>query len=175
MKQTLRFGITLGLICAFSGLALAVVFNSTKERILAQSRLEETKAIKEILPEVGNFEAVEGNGQIMYYKILDRKGKFTAVVFKALAKGYSSDIEVLVGMYQDGKISAVKILSQNETPGLGTRIEEPNFLEQFTNKDALQLSGVQTIAGATISSKAVLEAVNKKAKEILNLIRENGR
>jgi electron transport complex protein RnfG len=89
--------------------------------------------------------------------------------FKASGKGYSSIIETMVGMLKDGTITAIKVISQNETPGLGARVAEPEFTGQFENiKD---LSGVSAITGATISSRAVINSVEKKDKEIMAKIK----
>ncbi|NCC68856.1 MAG: FMN-binding protein, partial [Clostridia bacterium] len=49
-------------------------------------------------------------------------------------------------------------LSQSETKGLGSRTTLPDFREQFYGKDS-SLSGVDTISGATISSKAYIGAI----------------
>ena len=50
-------------------------------------------------------------------------------------------------------------------------MRELSFTSQFNNQDALSLSGVQAITGATISSSAVINSVIKKAQEIKELIR----
>ncbi|MDP2831445.1 MAG: FMN-binding protein, partial [Candidatus Omnitrophota bacterium] len=85
-------------------------------------------------------------------------------------KGYSSVIETLAGIFLDEKISAIKIISLNETPGLGMRVAEDKFTAQFTRQSSLDLSGVQAITGATISSRAVMNSVMQKAREIKDLI-----
>ena len=47
--------------------------------------------------------------------------------------GYSGDIELLVGVLPDGRITAVEIISHKETPGLGDLIErrKSDWLDQF--------------------------------------------
>ncbi|OGX23224.1 MAG: hypothetical protein A3K54_01130 [Omnitrophica WOR_2 bacterium RBG_13_44_8] len=75
-------------------------------------------------------------------------------------------------MATDGSITAIKILNQNETPGLGAQVVEPSFTGQFNHQDLQGLSKVQAITGATISSKAVIESVQAKAKEIQELIKD---
>jgi electron transport complex protein RnfG len=94
-------------------------------------------------------------------------------VFKASGKGYSSVIETLAGIFPDGKISAIKIISLNETPGLGMRVTEDKFRSRFNHQNSLDLLGVEAIAGATISSRAVINSVMKKAQEIKELIKND--
>jgi electron transport complex protein RnfG len=165
----IRFGFILGVICIIAAGLLAGVNSLTKPRILAQALTEENAGLKEVLSEVDNFEAVKEKEEIIYYKGYDKNGKFVGVAFKAVAKGYSSTIETLAGMLKDGKIIAIKILSQNETPGLGSRITDLSFINQF--KGINDLSGVQAITGATISSRAVIASVEKKALEVRGLIK----
>lgn len=169
MKEMIRFGLILGVICIVAAGLLAGVNSLTKPRILAQALAEENAGLKEVLPEANTFEAVKEKEEIIYYRGYDKNSKFVGVAFKATGKGYSSVIETLVGMLKDGKIIAIKILSQNETPGLGSRITESSFINQF--KRINDLSRVQAITGATISSRAVINTVEKKASEVRGLIK----
>ena len=169
MKEIMRFGFILGIICIVAAGLLAGVNSLTKPRILAQAQVEEESGLKEVLPDADRFEAVKEKEEIIYYKGHNKDGKFIGAAFKAVGKGYSSTIETLVGMLKDGTIVAIKVLSQNETPGLGARVAEPEFTAQFNN--IRDLSKVQAITGATISSRAVIELVKKRAEEIRGLIK----
>lgn len=172
MKEMVRYGFTLALICVVASAALAWVNSTTKLKILAQLQAEEVASQKEVVPEGVNFEPIKSKDEIIYYKAFDKEGKFTAVVFKAAQKGYSSNLETMVGMTKDGKIIAIKILSHNETPGIGAKVAGDDFIGRFSNKNIEDLDEVQAITGATISSKAVIDAVQKKAEEIKALIKD---
>jgi len=167
----IRYGFILGLICVVAAGLLAGVNSLTKFKIIAQAQAEEEAGLKEVLPQALRFEPEKFGGEVIYYKGYDQAGKLTGVAFKASSKGYSSVIETMAGMLPDGTITAIKILSQNETPGLGSQVAEPEFAEQFKNQDAVELSGVVAITGATISSRAVIDSVKQKAQEIKALIR----
>lgn len=169
MKEMIRFGFILGIICVVAAGLLAGVNSLTKPRIIAQALAEENAGLKEVLPEADKFEGVKEKEEVIYYKGYDKGGKLVGVAFKASGKGYSSIVDTLVGMLKDGKIVAIKILSQNETPGLGSRVTEPDFINQFIGVS--DLSRVEAITGATISSRAVISAVEKKALEIKGLIK----
>ncbi len=171
MKETLRYGLILAAICIVASGLLAGMNSITKDRIITQARIEEEAALKEVMPEGENFEPIKKGEEIIYYKARNKDNKFIGVAFKASGKGYSGVVDTLAGMSQDGRIVVIKILNQNETPGLGSRIAEPSFTSRFNKKDLLGLSDVQAITGATISSKAVINAVQAKAKEIQELIK----
>jgi electron transport complex protein RnfG len=171
MKEMLRYGFILALICTLASASLTLVYSLTKSRIMAQQDAEEQTSLKEVMPLGVNFIAIKSGNDIIYYKAYNKNGKFIGAAFKAQAKGYSSDIQTMVGMRQDATITAIKILAQNETPGLGSRVTEPSFAGQFSNKNIQGLNEVQAITGATISSKAVIDSVKKKAEEIRELIK----
>lgn len=170
MKETTHYAFTLALICVISGALLAGVNSLTAPRIIARAYIEEEKGLREIFPEGVRFEPVRLKGDILYYKVYNEISAFIGAAFKVLAKGYSSNIETLVGMDKENRILSIKIINQNETPGLGSRISEPSFTEKFSHKDAHEVAEVEAITGATISSRAVIEAVKNRAQEIIVLI-----
>jgi electron transport complex protein RnfG len=168
MKEIVRYGLILAIICAVASGLLAGMNALTKSRIIAQAQAEEEESLKEVMPEAAHFEAVKEDDEVIYYKAQDAQGKLIGVAFKASGKGYSSTIETMVGMLTDGTITAIKILSQNETPGLGANVSGLEFTGQFKNIKDVSL--VQAITGATTSSEAVIDSVQKKAQEIKALI-----
>lgn len=195
MKDALKYGLTLMVICVIAGGLLAVVNHLTKPLIVARAEEEKKSSLKEVLPQAESFEPVKEGEQVLYYEAYDKEKKVVGVAFIASAKGYSSVIETMVGMAQDGTITAVKILQQNETPGLGSRVQEikddltlfdamagrkstasskPWFQQQFSGKKLNELAEVDGITGATISSRAVIDSVKKKTGEISQLLKEKG-
>ena len=138
-----------------------------------QAKQKEEKILLEVLPQASHFEPVKSAcKEIIYYRAYSKDNQLVGAAFKASGKGYSSTIETMAGMTMDGKISAIKILSQNETPGLGNRITEDSFLAQFSGKDIPGLARAQAITGATVSSRAVMDSVGQKMQEIKTLIED---
>ncbi len=190
-----KYAATLAIICLAASGLLSVAFNITQPKILQQQLLEEANSLKEVYPAASEFEPVKEGDSVIYYKALDEDKALLGYVFKASRKGYSSVIETIAGMDTKGVITRIKVLSQNETPGLGSKINEvvsketlwdallkkvkaqatprPWFEECFSGKNAADLSqAVDTITGATISSKAVIDSVQQKAREILEKVKD---
>ncbi len=92
-----------------------------------------------------------------------------SLAFEAVVKGYKEGYDILVGV-KDGKIAGVSVVSVGEeTPGLGTKTNDPDFLDKFKGasenvvivKSAPKAGNeVQAVASATYSSKGVANAVN---------------
>jgi len=91
--------------------------------------------------------------------------------FLATGAGYHGEISILVGLEDAETVKGVVILSQTETPGVGSRITEPDFLNQFIGVSiddiALSQDGglIDGLTGATISSRAVVDAVKQTAMD----------
>ncbi len=90
-------------------------------------------------------------------------GETTSV--SATKKGFGGDVYVEVSLDAEGKIAAVVVGDDKfaETPGLGARAQEEEFTSQFVGKSgALELGkDIDALAGATITSQAVVDAVNE--------------
>ncbi|MDB6144410.1 MAG: rnfG [Pseudomonas sp.] len=104
--------------------------------------------------------------------LVSLSGQPSAVLFQSQAQGYSGPIELLIAVAANGQLLGVKVLQQNETPGLGDRIvTEPSWLARFLGK-SLNDPGdsgwklkkdngeFDQIAGATITSRATVEAIH---------------
>jgi len=180
MKQLFKFGVILGVICLIATLVLAVTYEVTRPKIEAQLKAEEEAALKEIIPDAESFEAKSIDG-IDYFEA--KKGDLVAgYCIKTTASGYNGFMRMIVGIAPDGILRGVRVLEHQETPGLGARInevrpgeKEPWFLRQFAGKQGRTVTvkkDVDSITGATISSKAVSDAVNKTVSEFLEKIKK---
>lgn len=103
------------------------------------------------------------------------KGKPVAVVLEAVAPdGYSGKIFLIMAIHPDGSLGGVRVVSHNETPGLGDYIDiaKNDWIKTFDGRsrslfkdDAWKVrkdGGVfDHMAGATITPRAVIKAVNR--------------
>lgn len=175
MKESLKLLAALTAFCLASGLLLAYTNKVTKLPIEEAKRAGLVEALKKVMPECDNNVVAdaktvkEGNADWVFY-VGTSKGALSGIAFKASSlKGYGGLIEVLVGLKPDGTIHSLQVLSADkETPGLGSKIEAPKFCDQYNGKSASDTSWakvtkdggqIQGITGATISSRAMTEAV----------------
>ena len=108
------------------------------------------------------------------YIIKDESDEPTVVVEKTGA-GLWGPITIMVGFTNPSTLSGVSIVSQNETPGLGARIEEPWFTSQFAGKSGpfrLVEEGtsdsdeeIDAITGATRTSEAFRNIINSAVND----------
>ena len=78
-------------------------------------------------------------------------------------------MELIVGFLLDGTINGYKVIDQKETPGLGTKVTESKFSEQFkgmnpgSNRFKVRQDGgeIDAVTSATISSRAIIDAIKR--------------
>jgi len=164
--------VSLLLITLISGFALGLVNDLTIEP-KAKAKLErKINAIKLVLPEFDNnpvedYKKVKINSDSTEVYPAFKNGEFVgAAVISYSEKGFSGLVKIMVGFKPDGTIKNIAVLEQKETPGLGTKMKDESFLQQFRNKNpsAFNLKvkkdggEVDALTGATISSRAFNES-----------------
>lgn len=122
--------------------------------------------LRQLLPVASKFVFINKGADLSYYQGFDQNNALVGVVFTASGLGYSGIIEAGASMSLDGRILAIKIIKQEESPGLGSRGEELLFLNQFLNRKPEDFDSIKAVSGATTSSKAVVDMVRKKAQLI---------
>lgn len=169
MKEIVRLVVVLTSVCALAGLSLAFVNEKTKAPRAYQDRLKLLNALNMVLPEHDNEPDKDSValGGTTYY-VSKSQGKVNGIAFETSSdKGYSGLIRIIVGVRPDGEILSVGIVEQKETPGLGSKIAEPRFTDQYKGKTLrnaqwkVKKDGGEfdEISGATISPRAVTNAV----------------
>lgn len=194
MKTVWKETMILTVITVLSGLLLGVVYEMTKEPIRTQQEMAIQKACMAVFPKENGvtFEPMQYIPSIMLQEDLQEQGvrigtiysaekgaeKVGYVVESTSTEGYGGNIVLYVGVTMDGLLNEVSILSINETPGLGMQAEKV-LLPQLSGKAVEQIRYTKTgssaedeidaISGATITTKAVTNAVNGALKTIQEL------
>ena len=113
-------------------------------------------------------------------------GKPSAIAIEAIAPdGYNGAIKIIVGIQDNGTITGTRVLSHQETPGLGDKIDlrVTDWILSFTGKAVndenisawkVRKDGGQfdQFTGATITPRAVVKAV-KHAVTYVNQNKES--
>ncbi len=161
--------IALFVICLVSTALLAFANQVTAPIIDELAMKTEIETRKTVLTAAETFEEKTENG-IRYVVGLDKDGNEAGFVFTTTAKSYGGEIIVMTGVDNDGKITGVELLQINDTPGLGMNAQKPEFRGKFIGmSDEIKVlknsanaanNEIDALSGATISSKAVADAVN---------------
>jgi electron transport complex protein RnfG len=168
MAKKIRDVSVLFLVGVTSAFLLSFVYSQTAPRISKYREESLNKSLSEVFTEKSaRFEEIKTD---TLWKVFKGE-KQIGIVFRSSKKGYSGTIRPIVGVDSTGKIIKVKIPKEelSETPGLGMKIAEENFLNQFQNlaadeihlKKDKQEGEIDAVTSATISSRAATEAVRE--------------
>ena len=148
--------------------------NAATAPVIAEAKAAAEKAARsELLPEADDFKEVTGVSVENVTAVFEATNG-TGYVITSTAKGYGGTITVMSAFTPDGVIKQIKVTEAQETPGFGSNVTDtPSYWERYAGVDAgKQLVLDQDIdrhSGATISSKALIKAVNS-AIEAYNAI-----
>ena len=156
--------VVLCVICIVVTGALAATNGVTAPIIEAATLAAQEAARTELLPDAQSFEKVEGI-DVANVSDVYRTTNDVGVVITSSAKGYGGDVVVMTAITPDGNIKQIKVTEQSETKGIGSNVvSTPSYWERYEGVSAAQAlvlnQDIDAYSGATISSRAVLTAVN---------------
>jgi len=192
-----RLILTLGLAGLFSGLVIVSVYLATQPLIKKNQEEALEAAIYRVLPgaetrkifveEEGKLvEASSAEGVDAVYGGFDPDGNLVGYGIPSSGSGFQDTISLIYGYDPfDKKVIGMQVLESRETPGLGDKIiKDQNFLDNFkalvvdpvivsvASGTKTQENEVDSISGATISSKAVTKIINQGNEKWRKLIDE---
>lgn len=171
-------------ITLLAGLLLGFIYELTKEPIAVQRQKAVQKACAAVFEDAASFEELQYEVTEDIAVVLAEDGVEVGTVFKALGsdgsvlgyvvqstsgEGYGGDIVLYVGVRTDGTLNGISLLEINETPGLGMKAEDvlvPQFRDKkadaftYTKTGSKSETEIDAISGATVTTKAVTNAVN---------------
>ena len=163
--------VSLLMVCLISAGLLAGVYELTKADIALAEQNKQENALKGVLPEFDSIKTDSIDGAPVFKAF--KGDEYVGVATIASAMGFSDQIIIMVGLDKANNIVNYEVLSQKETPGLGTKCVDW-FKNQINGKSITtdfkvkQDGGdVDAITAATISSRAFLKAVENASETLL--------
>ena len=182
MREGIRMVVTLVVICMVAAASLAAVYVATHPRIGDQITDTLARSLKEVFPSAAKFRPLLED---TVWSALGQAGDRLGIVFKVFPRGYGGAIETMVGVGLDERITGIKTATPveglKETPGLGIKVNEPWFQDQFRGKSAEELilkkdnptmGTIDGITAATVSTRAVAQGVKEGVGRYLEFLRE---
>ena len=186
MGSFIKNVLCLTLITVVAGFGLGYVYDITKGPIAQMEENTKLNAFRTVFPEAESFSdtgVAETSENILSAAGItgvdidsavtanDASGnKIGYVINSTTHDGYGGDITLSIGIDNEGVVKGIEILSISETAGLGMKAKEAKFKDQFKDKKVKQFSYTKTgavqefeidaLSGATITTKAVTNAVN---------------
>ncbi|TQD25138.1 Rnf electron transport complex subunit RnfG [Methanolobus vulcani] len=168
------------LISIVAALLLGITYVPTSAQLKVNEANAKTEILAGLISDAASFDPVygdtvddDGNPVILYYRALDSSGSIIGYAFFQSQTG-AQGIIVVAGAVDStfSYVYGMDVLSHSETPGLGAKIVTDDFQSKFIDVPLASLSlskdggAIDAITGATISSTAVVDALNTKISEI---------
>ena len=197
---------TLGITALVAGVLVVSAFEFTRPRIEANQRAALEQAVFRVLPTATTRRSFVVTGDqlqpldsgadgVVVHAGFDRDDRLVGIAAEAAARGYQDIIRLLYAYSPYCEcITAIHILRNNDTPGIGDKIAtDPAFLANFralaarlnAERSALahpivtvrhgkkvETWEIDAISGATISSRAVGKALNDSAQMLVPVVQQ---
>jgi len=186
-RAVIKNALILAVFAFISTGLIAITHILTKDKIAQEIELALVRQLSQIVPAenytndvykdcivINNIDFLGTDEDQKLYRMRNAEDDYAVLLTSVAPDGYSGKIHLAVAISQQGKILGVNILSHQETPGLGDKIEriKSNWLQQFegmssTNPEEKQWKvkkdGGQfdALTGATITPRAVIKTVYK--------------
>jgi electron transport complex protein RnfG len=176
-NEIVTLSFRLMIIIAAVVLMLAVVNALTKDKIAENEKKANDEARAALFPEATSFTP-------MSVSLSDDLAKYVGEIYEAAGgqgssgycvnvsnNGFGGKINMIVGVSTDGLITGVKVITHEETAGVGERIiSNGSILSQFVNVSSSSISSVEAITGASVTSNAIIEGVKKALQAVAPII-----
>ena len=170
MRDIIKLAVRLFVFSLVAAVLLALTYEVTKGPIAEQKIAAQKEALNKVLPGCANYEEIEaieglaeGSAVEQLFAGKNDAGDVQGYALVANPQGYGGPIPITLGVSTEGYVTQTYVGALQETAGLGSRVGEAEFMDQFigiaADPDTLR-DDVDTIGGATISSSAFINAVS---------------
>ncbi len=166
--------LSLFIITTISGASLSYIYKITAKGIEQSRQQKKIEAITQVLPPFTNNPLKEmykmplfENDSLEVYPARKNDTLIGIAIASKTNSGFAGEIKIMVGFLPSGVIYKTKVIEHHETPGLGDKMEQPEFYKQFEQFNfhekinTVKKNGgdIDAITAATISSRAYCNAV----------------
>lgn len=160
--------ISLFIICLLVTALLSVTNAITKSKIAENEEKSKQQSMLVVVQGAEKFDEI-GDG---VFEGLDKDGNTVGYAISTVSNGYGGQVKVMTGIKDDEILGIDVYYNDDETPGLGKNTSNDSFKDNFKGLMALpdiivnkdyngEGQSVDAVTSATISSRAVISAVNE--------------
>lgn len=150
MKEIIKLGVVLLVVCMIAAFALSMTNEVTKDKILENTIIANRQARQEVYSDADDFVLIASSDESATYdahpasvdymaqhpEVVEvyqamANGEHVGFVIKTEPKGYGGALEVVVGFSLDGTLQGVRVGNHQETPGLGAKAKTEDFYNQY--------------------------------------------
>ena len=171
-KEYVMVMVKMVVMSVIAAVILGGLYIPTQAQLKIYQEEQRQLALVDVLPVADHFEAVKSGEETLFYQAFDASNNLVGYCFFHDQPGSQGTITLAGGVDTEYTVTGVKIMTHAETPGLGAKITEPFFTDQFKGVAVSDLmlskndGAIDAITGATVSSQAVIDGIHVKIGEI---------
>lgn len=181
MSKYFKTALVLGLICAVSAISLSLLNKVTAPKIKEYEESISRKALEEVACgfQIGDKVVVSDNDFVKAYYKLTEGSALKGYILELSGSGYGGTLSLSAGFYVTGEIMQVKLVSDDETPGVGKKAENEGYMDKFigtgsnvqvpTSKSMLSEADALAVSGASITFGGISKALSKGSEFVKSL------
>ena len=172
MNDIVKIGGKLAIICAIAAVVLGLANAATEPKIALMKKIKLEKSLEQVSKgmKIGKYKAVSDSPVVKgYYPLTNTDNKISGYICKLIGNGYGGDLDIIAGISVKGKILAVILLEDNETPGLGKQAEHASYMKKYigtgenkpvpVRKSQLSQKDADAVTGASITFMGIGKAL----------------
>ena len=164
-NRFVHYGSVLLAIAAVSAGLLAGVNAMTRDVIANNKVAAANAARKEVVPMAASFDDSKAvvSEDLTFVPGLDANGNTVGYVVVVSQGGYAANIDFSLGVGLDGKVTGLRVMNHQETPGLGAKISGIEWQKHWIGTDKAYefTKAADAFAGATVSPTAVYTGIQR--------------
>ncbi|PKL12914.1 MAG: FMN-binding protein [Spirochaetae bacterium HGW-Spirochaetae-8] len=182
MRKFMKIGTTLALICAVAASTLALINGITAPAIAQYEQGIVVQALSEVSNGLSIGALTENTGEetvASYYRLTDQNGSVAGYILQLKATGYGGSMSVMASYDTFGEVLNAKLLANAETPGLGKKAENKEYMGKFigtgskssvpVKKTELDKDAAESVGGATVTFSGIAKAISQGSAFIKTL------
>ena len=110
------------------------------------------------------------------YALTDENGQNAGYILSLTGNGYGGAMTIMASYSDQGKLLDARLLNNAETPGLGKKAENPEYMEKYTNKDSIPLkkselssAEADSIGGSTVTFSGIAKTLAYGSEYVMGL------
>ncbi len=158
--------LALGAVISGTIVVITMVYFTTELATVQQSMAADQALLEQVMPQADIIaESAYRSDNAVAISAAYSESDLMGYCIQVQVAGFGGSMDMVVGVDVNGKVTGIAILSHSETQNMGTQALTEDYFSQFVGKSGTVTTsgynGIDTVSGATITSKAVLEGVNR--------------
>ncbi|MGL5020990.1 MAG: FMN-binding protein [Mycoplasmatales bacterium] len=169
MNDYIKYPIILFSVTVICTILITITYNYTTPILNARQEMKINDTLSSMYDNIESSEEIERTfdpkkTSVTKVYLTTLPGGLNAYIYSASSIGKNGSVDMLISVLPDGQIDVVKYTRMEETPKIGDKLSEPDYITNLETKSTLNPE-IDMVTGATITSNAVKSMIEDVSKD----------